>query len=66
MEAASGAEIGLIQRVDDRSPQALFVIEHQGREVLVPVVDDFIEKVDKKNREIRLRLPEGLLDLYKQ
>ena len=41
-------------------------IEHQGREVLVPVVDDFIEKVDKKNREIRLRLPEGLLDLYKQ
>lgn len=66
VEAASGAEIGLIQRVDDRSPQALFVIEHQGREVLVPVVDDFIEKVDKKNRKIRLRLPEGLLDLYKQ
>lgn len=64
VDASSDREIGTIKRVDDTSVQALFVIERQGREVLVPVVDDFIEKVDKKGRTIRLRLPEGLLDLY--
>lgn len=63
-DAADGTTIGTIVRVDDTPVQALFVIQRQGREVLVPVVDDFIDKVDKKNRVIRLRLPEGLLELY--
>ena len=63
-DAADGTEIGMIVRVEDTPAQALVVIERQGREILVPVVDDFIEKVDKKNRSIRLKLPDGLLELY--
>lgn len=62
--ASDGSRIGTIVRVDDASVQALFVIERQGKEILVPVVDDFIDRVDKPRRTIRFRLPEGLLELY--
>lgn len=56
--------IGIVTGVNDSSAQALFEIDCDGREVLIPVVDDFIQKVDKKNKTLYLKTPEGLLDLY--
>ena len=44
--------------------QALFEIEKDGKQVLIPMNDEFIEKVDKKNRQIKVTTPEGLIDLY--
>lgn len=44
--------------------QALFQIDANGKEVLVPIVDDFIRKVDRDRKMITLSLPEGLLDIY--
>lgn len=57
-------KIGELTAVNDSTPQALFIIDHAGKEVLVPINDDLIEKIDKKKKEIHLLLPEGLLDLY--
>lgn len=57
-------EIGLLKAVNDNVPQHLFIIDHQGKEVLVPVNDDLIEKVDKSAKCIYLDLPEGLVELY--
>lgn len=57
-------EFGNISSVDSRSPQALFIIEQSGKQVLVPVIDAFIEKIDKQNQTIYFDLPDGLLDLY--
>ena len=42
----------------------LFRVEWQGREVLVPAVDDFIESFDLTRRVVVFTLPEGLLELY--
>ncbi len=42
----------------------LFRVEWQGREVLVPAVDEFIERFDLTRREVVFTLPEGLLELY--
>ena len=44
--------------------QALFQIDHDGREVLVPIVDELIRTVDRVQRRIVVSLPEGLLDIY--
>lgn len=65
-EALSQGEIlGEIKAVkEQRTAQDLFVIDHQGRELLVPIIDEFISKIDREKREIHLTLPEGLLDLY--
>ena len=56
--------IGSLTRINDKGPQPLFEINHNGTEVLAPLHDDFIEQIDRKNQKIYLRLPDGLLDLF--
>lgn len=56
--------IGTMKGVNDHSPQALFEIDQDGKEILVPINDQFISKLDKANKTITLDLPDGLLDLF--
>ncbi|MDG1263298.1 MAG: ribosome maturation factor RimM [Flavobacteriaceae bacterium] len=63
----SGKIIGRLRSVNDQTAQALFeIIDEKHRLILVPVHDDFINKVDRKNSLLTLDLPDGLLDIYKQ
>ncbi len=58
-------ELGKIQRVIDLPTNPLFeVLSDDGVEILVPMNDNVIKKVDRVNRTIEVELPEGLLDLY--
>lgn len=57
-------EIGIVKGVNDSAAQALFEIDRDGKQILIPVNDDFIKKVDKKNKILLLDTPEGLIDLY--
>lgn len=41
----------------------LFIIEIDGREVMVPAADDFIVEYSPSGRTVHFALPEGLLDL---
>lgn len=56
--------IGTIENVLDESVQPIFLIKSGEKEILVPAIDEFIEKVDRSNQSILLKTPEGLLDLY--
>lgn len=56
--------IGIITGVNDSSYQALFEIDHNGKQILIPVNDDFIKKVDKENKIITLDTPPGLIEIY--
>ena len=56
--------IGGITGVNDSSYQALFEIDHNGKQILIPVNDDFIKKVDKKNKILTLDTPPGLIEIY--
>jgi 16S rRNA processing protein RimM len=56
--------IGKIVGVNDTSAQALFEIKKGDIEILVPMIDHFIIKVDRENKKIILDTPEGLIDLY--
>ena len=56
--------IGTIVGVNDTSAQALFEIKKGDIEILVPMIDDFIVKVDRDNKKIILNTPQGLVDLY--
>lgn len=60
-----GLPVGTIKSVNDSGPQALFVIDAEGTEILIPVHDNFIKKLDRDNQKIFLDLPEGLLDIFK-
>lgn len=56
--------LGIITAVNDSTAQALFEIEHNNQKLLVPIIDQFLEKVDRENKTIHLNLPEGFMDLY--
>ncbi|MCR4852121.1 MAG: ribosome maturation factor RimM [Prevotella sp.] len=56
--------IGEISSVDDSTQNVLFeVTTPDGAQLLVPAAEEFIDEVDTEKREIRVTLPEGLLDL---
>ncbi|WP_250433239.1 ribosome maturation factor RimM [Hanstruepera flava] len=56
--------IGIVKSVNDSTAQALFEIDHNGIEILIPMNDEFIVKLDKTKKEIIVDTPEGLIDLY--
>jgi 16S rRNA processing protein RimM len=56
--------VGIITGVNDTTAQSLFEIDREGVEILIPMNDAFISKVDKKNKTIFVDTPEGLIDLY--
>ncbi|MFD1292338.1 ribosome maturation factor RimM [Lutibacter holmesii] len=56
--------VGEIIGVNDSSAQPLFEINSNGTEVFIPMIDDFIKKVDRDNKKIIVAAPEGLIDLY--
>lgn len=58
-------DIGEIKFVNDQTPQALFVIKNNSDEILIPVNDQFIKKIDKPNKTIIFTTPEGLIDMYR-
>jgi len=56
--------IGIIEDVLDLQHQAIMQIRHGDKEILVPISDDIIQKVDRENRKIEIEAPEGLIDIY--
>ena len=55
--------IGIIKGVNDASSQVLLEVEHNNRQILIPLVDELIQQFDKKEKQLYLSIPEGLLDL---
>lgn len=56
--------IGPVQIIYDLETQDLLGVTHQGKEVLIPIQDGIIQKVDKAAKKVYCQLPEGLLDIY--
>jgi 16S rRNA processing protein RimM len=57
-------EVGKIVSINDSTSQALFEVENNGKEILIPMNDKFIVKVDRTTKTIIVNTPEGLIDLY--
>jgi len=56
--------LGKILEVIEQPHQLLCRIEIQAKEVLIPLNEDTIKKIDKKNQQVIVELPEGLLEIY--
>lgn len=64
VEDVRHGKIGEIEYINDQTPQHLFVIKSNDKEVLIPINDKFISDIDRINKTIRMDLPEGLLKIY--
>ena len=56
--------VGEVIRINEKAAQPLFEILREDKEIFIPMVDNFIKKVDRKNKTIEVETPEGLIDLY--
>ncbi len=56
--------VGKIKAINDTSAQALFEVNNNGAQILIPINDAIIKKVDRKNKIVVVETPEGLIDLY--
>ncbi len=57
-------DIGTIQSVNDTTAQALFEVIKNDKQLLIPINDEIITKIDRENKTIFVNTPEGLVDLY--
>ncbi len=62
----SGRVAGTVKDVLENGPNDLFQCVHEGQEILIPVADDFIKKVDRTAKVIHMELPEGLLEVNRK
>jgi 16S rRNA processing protein RimM len=59
-----GEDLGEILEVIEQPHQLLCRIDYKGKEALIPVHEDFLQKIDQKKRQVHVELPDGLLDIY--
>lgn len=60
----SFGNVGIIRSINESAAQPLFEIDRDGVEIFIPLIDDFIQKVDRPNKTIEVTTPEGLIALY--
>ena len=56
--------LGKILEVIEQPHQVLCRLDIGGKEVLIPLHEDTIEKIDHKKGQVTVQLPDGLLDIY--
>lgn len=57
-------DVGVITGVNDSAAQALFEAKKGDKDLLIPINDDIIIKIDRAGKKVYIKAPEGLIDLY--
>ena len=55
---------GIIQSINDTTAQPLFEVLNGEVEILIPMIDKFLVKIDRENKKVIMDLPEGLIEMY--
>ena len=56
--------VGEIQSINDSSAQPLFEVLNGDVEILIPMIDHFLVKIDRENKKVMMDLTEGLIEMY--
>lgn len=64
VEDLSFGKVGTITGVNDTTSQALFEVDRDGTQILIPINDLFIKNVDRDTKNILMDVPDGLIELY--
>lgn len=57
--------LGPIEEVIEQPHQVLLRISLGGKEALIPLHAETLDKIDHKKKEVHVILPDGLLDIYR-
>jgi 16S rRNA processing protein RimM len=59
----NGREIGRVSDVQFGAGEAPLLIIHGEKEYMVPFAAEFLERLDLERRQLKMKLPEGMLEL---
>jgi 16S rRNA processing protein RimM len=62
VETLDGRTLGTLQTIIETGGNDVYVIDVDGKELLVPAVEEVVSKVDLESRVMVIDPPEGLLD----
>ncbi len=62
VETPEGAKLGVLRSILETGSSDIYVVESEGREILVPAIEDVICEVDLENNRMVVDPPEGLID----
>lgn len=60
---SDGQRVGEITDVDEQTENAIFIVDREGAELMVPATDELIVEFDLDKKVMVMDLPHGLLDL---
>ena len=60
----SKEEYGIVKAVFEGSGQDLIAFDVAGNEVLVPIADDIVKRVDRDQKIVFVTLPDGLISVF--
>ena len=63
LQDADGKRVGEITDVDEQTENAIFIVDRDGDDIMVPATDDLIVEFDLDKKVMVMDLPQGLLDL---
>ena len=57
--------VGKIVSVNDSTAQELFVVKNgDGKEILIPLIDEFLIEVNREKKQVVVNTPKGLIEMY--
>ena len=59
-----GKTCGIIQTINDQTGQHYFVLDLAGKQIVIPIIRDWILELNREEKFLRMSLPEGLMDVF--
>ncbi len=56
--------IGTIEQIIENTQQEILQIRFGKKEILIPLVDEIFDKINRRQKKLFINAPEGLIDLY--
>lgn len=64
IDVSSNTLVGEIKNIDDSTYNVLFIVKNdRNEEFFIPANEDLIKEIDYDSMQIRMNIPEGLLDI---
>lgn len=63
IDSETGQLIGKIEEINDATTNVLFIIQSGEEEIYIPANDDFVVEINDEQKYIKMKLPEGLVEI---
>lgn len=57
-----GNEVGVVKEINTQSYQKLLTIKTEGKDAMIPYIDEFVDQIDLESNTMRVNLIPGLID----